>query len=410
MQPPVRRLLVALLAGLGTGILISWSGSTVLQQLPRVLEPVGTLWLNGIRMTVVPLVMSLLFAGIVAPDESGGLARLGVRTLVVFLALVSAAAIYAALVVPVIVATLPAGATASLAAPLRASAAAGATQTMQAVEHLPSFAQWLTMLVPVNPFAAAADGAMLPLIVFTLAFALAARHVRTAGRQALLVFFRTLSDAMLVLVRWLVAVAPIGIFALIVPPAARLGVTLAGELGLYILTITVALLGLTMLLYPIAAIAGRVAPRAFARAVLPAQAVALGSSSSMAALPALVEGARDRLTLPARVSGFVLPLAVAAFKIATPVTWCTGTLFLARLYGVPVGVSALATLVAGSMLLSFSIPGVPQGAFLLLAPLLATVGVPPEGVGLLLAADTIPDLIGTLANVTGDMTAAVIVA
>jgi Na+/H+-dicarboxylate symporter len=128
----------------------------------------------------------------------------------------------------------------------------------------------------------------------------------------------------------------------------------------------------------------------------------------LASLPALVEGARA-LGLPAPVTGFVLPLSVSTFKVATPITWMMGTLFLAKLYGVALGTPSLITIAISAVALSLTIPGVPQGAQLLLAPLLVTYGIPAEGVALLIAADTIPDLVGTMTNVTGDLVVAAIV-
>jgi Na+/H+-dicarboxylate symporter len=148
-------------------------------------------------------------------------------------------------------------------------------------------------------------------------------------------------------------------------------------------------------------------PRFF-RAGLPAQAVAFSSSSSLASLPALIDSA-GRLDVPPSQAGFVLPLAVSSFKVANAVAWLTGTMFLARLYGVPLGVSEYLTVVASSIALSFATPGVPNGGFLLLAPVLASVSVPAAGVALLIAVDAIPDLFATVANVSGDFAAAAIV-
>jgi proton glutamate symport protein len=137
--------------------------------------------------------------------------------------------------------------------------------------------------------------------------------------------------------------------------------------------------------------------------------VALSSSSSLASLPALVEGARA-LGLPVSVGGFVLPLSVSTFKVATPISWLLGTLFLAKLYGVTLASGAVLSIAFLSVVLSLTIPGVPQGAVLLLAPVLVQYGIPAEGVALLLAADTIPDLVGTMTNVTGDMVVGAVVA
>jgi Na+/H+-dicarboxylate symporter len=162
-----------------------------------------------------------------------------------------------------------------------------------------------------------------------------------------------------------------------------------------------------LLMYPVATVAGRIPLGWFTRGVLPAQAVALSSSSSLASLPTLVEGGRA-LGMPAPITGVVLPVSVSVFKVATPITWLVGTLFLAKLYGVALGTTALVTIAAAAVALSLTIPGVPHGAQLLLASLLSTYGIPAEGIGILIAVDTIPDLFATMTNVTGDFVVAAV--
>ncbi len=159
-----------------------------------------------------------------------------------------------------------------------------------------------------------------------------------------------------------------------------------------------------------AAIGGRVPLRRFARAALPPQLIAFSSSSSLASLPALIDSAETRLALPPRVTGFVLPLAVTAFKIAAPVSWTLGALFVGRFYGIELHASQLATIAVASVFLTVASPGVPRGAFLMLTPLFHAIGLPIEGIGILIAVDAIPDLFATVLNVTGDLTAAVLVA
>ncbi len=402
-----QRVLYALLAGLVVGIAISLSGSPVLARVVSVVEPIGTLWVNAIRMTVVPLVVSLLITGVASTADSGAVGRLGARSFVTFLALIAIAAVFAVIVGPSLFRWLPVSAEG--AAALRASVTATAGQTAKDLQSMPGFAQWLTSLIPANPVRAAADGAMLPLVIFTLAFALATSRLDTDRRAAVVRFFGGVSDAMLVLVRWLIIIAPIGVFALIIVPAARLGVMVAGAIGYYIVASSVALFLFTLVLYPVAMVAARMSLARFARAVWSAQAVAFSSSSSLASLPALVEGAERELGVSPALSGFVLPLAVSTFKVATPITWTVGALFLARLYGIELHFTQLITLAAAALALSFSIPGVPNAAFLIVVPLFVNIGIPPEGVGLLIAADAIPDLFGTMTNVTGDMTACAIV-
>ncbi|HEX7200977.1 MAG TPA: cation:dicarboxylase symporter family transporter, partial [Dongiaceae bacterium] len=148
----------------------------------------------------------------------------------------------------------------------------------------------------------------------------------------------------------------------------------------------------------------------FARAALPAQLFAFSSSSSIAALPALVEAAERDLALPERMQGFVLPLAVSVFKVAAPVSWPIGTFFIGRFYGIELHPAQLGVILLAAVFLAFAVPGVPRGAFLMLTPLFLAIGLPAEGIGILIAIDAVPDLFATVLNVTGDLTAAVLVA
>jgi len=166
----------------------------------------------------------------------------------------------------------------------------------------------------------------------------------------------------------------------------------------------------TALIYPVVAVFGRVSMARFARAVLPAQLIAFSSSSSIASLPALVESAERGLGLPGKVSGFVLPLAVSTFKLAAPVSWTVGALFVGWFYGIPLHVRELATVAFAAVFLAFATPGIPRGAFIMLAPLFVAIGLPAEGIGILIAVDAIPDTLATVLNVTGDLAATVLVA
>jgi Na+/H+-dicarboxylate symporter len=403
----IRRVFVGLIAGLVIGSVVAAWGNPSALRLATWLEPIGTLWINAIRMTVVPLVVSLLFVGVASAERGGEVGRLGAFAFGSFGVLLVAAAVIAILLAPPLLRDMKLNAGAALQ--LRDSATSTAAATGAQLERLPGFAAWVVGLVPANPIRAAADGAMMPLIVFTLLLALASRHIEPALRESLIGFFGAIAGAMTTIVGWIIAAAPVGIFAVVVGAASRFGVGLAGAMGYYIVAMS-ALLGLfTLLLYPFAVVIGRVRLPAFARALVPSQVVALGSSSSLATLPALIDGGRA-LRLPSAVSGFVLPLAVSTFKVATPITWTMGTLFLARLYGVSMGPGAVVAIALTSVVLSLSIPGVPQGALLLLAPVITAYGIPAEGIALLIAADTIPDLVATMTNVTGDLTAAAMVA
>jgi Na+/H+-dicarboxylate symporter len=403
----VHRVVIGLIAGLIVGSVIGATHSAMALRVVSWIEPVGQIWVNAIRMTIVPLVVSLLFVSIAQRDASHRLGRLGVVTIATFFGLLLFAAFVAVLLAPPLMADMKLAPEA--AAALKAAASSSASGTASQVTQLPGISAWLTALVPANVIKAAADGAMLPLILFTLLFALAAREIDTSLRQALVDFFASISGAMTLIVGWIIAVAPIGVFALVVAAASRVGVALAGAMAYYILAISAVLMLFTLLMYPIVATVGGIPLPIFARGMLPPQLVALSSSSSLASLPALVESS-ERLALPKEISGFVLPLSVSIFKVATPITWVLGTTFLARLYGVPIGSGTVLAVAFTSVALSLTIPGVPQGAQLLLAPVLVTYGIPAEGVALLIAADTIPDLVGTMTNVTGDLVVGTVVA
>jgi len=400
------RVLVALGAGLAGGAAIAASGNVRLLHAADAIIPIGTLWVNAIRMTVVPLVVSLLITGVASAADLRAIGRIGGRTLLVFFLLLLGVAAVVMPLAPLAFALLPESAPGLAQLPAGAAEAAG---QLAAGGTATDFSSWLTSLIPVNPVAAAADGAMLQLILFTLLLALAIARSPSAARETLLGFFRALTEAMLVLVRWVVALAPIGVFGLVLPLAAHSGVALAGAVGFYIAVYSVASLIVILLLYPVAALFGGVSVRPFTRAALPAQLIAFSSSSSIASLPALIEGAERGLGLSGRVSGFVLPLAVSTFHIAAPVSWSIGALFVGWFYGVDLHVTQLATVAFAAIFLAFAAPGVPRGAFLMLAPLFLAIGLPVEGIGILIAVDAIPDLFATTLNVTGDLVAAAIV-
>jgi proton glutamate symport protein len=393
--------IVALLAGLGAGLLVLAYPTPPLLMLVGIIEPIGIIWVNAIRMTVIPLVVALLITGVASATDLRTVGGIGARAFASFLALLTASAIFGLLVVPPLFGWLRVdrATTRSLG---------GAVQESQA-SAVPGFAEWLVGIVPTNPVKAAADGMMLPLVVFVLAFGLALLTVPAQRRAVVVGFFGGVGDAMLVIVRVVIAFAPIGVFALMVPVASRTGLAAAGALGYYVAAVSAVQILAIALLYPLARVAAGVSIPKFARAVFPAQAVAVSSSSSLASLPALVDGADRRLGLPQDVTGVVLPLAVSTFKMGTPLIWLVAVVFLARLYGVPLGTLQLVGVAVTAILTSFSTPGVPHGWLLVITPLVAAIGIPVEGIGLLIAVDAIPDIFATALNVTADMVAASIV-
>lgn len=402
------RVLIALGAGIVGGIALAYVDPALSRPVIAIIEPFGTLFVNAIRMTVVPLVVSSLIVGVASTDDRAMLARVGGRGLVVFVVLLTISGVLAALVSPPLLARVqldPAAiAQVRAASPSASSVAAGA-------KALQGPAAWFVSIVPANAVSAAVDGAMLPLIVFALALGLALGRVEFNGRSEVVTFFRAISESMLVLVQWILVAAPVGVFALALPLVTRLGLAAVGALAVYVVLVSAAAIGLIIVvLIPAATLVGGVPVRQFINAALPGQVVAFSSRSSLAALPALIESARTRLGMSDEITGFFLPFATAMFRIAAPFSLTAGAVFLSRLYGTNLTAAQLGTVVVTAVVTSFSAPGIPGGSIIVMVPVLASIGLPMEGLGILLGVDTIPDIFRTTANVTGQLTAATIVA
>lgn len=393
------RVFIGLVLGLAAGLFVLAHPSPAALAVVHAIAPIGTLWVNAIRMTVVPLVFALLVTGIAATSDMHTVRVLGVRTLITFIGLLAVSTIVALVVAPALFVGLHVDASTRAQLAHAGTGAAG----------VPAFAEWVTTLVPVNPVKAAADGDMLPFVVFAIAFALALLTVAPARREAVLDVLRGIGDAMLAIVRWVIELAPIGVFALMLSIASRTGLAAAGALAYYVAAAAVAHLILILALYPLAPLVARLSVVRFARAAFPVQAVAVATSSSLASLPAMIDSADRRLDLPVEASGVVLPLAVSTFKLAAPVVWMIAAVFLAKFYGVPLTAGQMTVIAVTAVLTSFSTPGVPHGALLVMTPLVATMGIPVEGIGLLIAVDAIPDIGATTVNVTGDLLASAIV-
>jgi proton glutamate symport protein len=386
--------LIGLAAGLGAGAAIAATASPALLAAGPAAEVVGTLWINAILMTILPLVVSKLVVSIAGQEDPRALGQAGWRAAVLFVALLGGAAVISTAVMPSLFAHLPIDAASS--ASLRAAAPGLARETAP-----PTAAQSLLGFVPSNAVRAAADGAIVPLLVFTIAFALGASRIPRELRDPLVTLFKSIDAAITVLLHWIVALAPIGVFALGFGLAVRAGGAIVAALAYYIAVSSIAQILFTAALYVVVFAGAGVSIRQFARAAAPAQVVAFGTHSSMASLPAMIEGAETRLRLSSRATGFVLPLSLAVFKYSGPIWFITVTYFVARLYGLAIDPSRTAAVVLASIVTSFAVGGVPSGAAVVVAPVLAAAGLPVEAMGVLLAVDPIPNAFRTVANVTG---------
>jgi Na+/H+-dicarboxylate symporter len=366
------------------------------------------LWVNALRMIVLPLVVSHIVLAIAASAGRASAGRVGALSLFGFLALLAAAAAFTMLVgLPLVngLAIDPA-----TQAQFREHAGIAAAASSGPVEQSGTFTEWLLGLLPTNVFRAAANDEVLPVLIASVLFAIAVSRIGADQRAIIVGFFEAVRDATHVLVGWILVVLPIGVFAVALPLTAETGFEAAGLLGWFVLVVCALLIGFTFILYPITALLGRVSMSRFAWGVAPSQAVAMGSRSSLATLPALMEGADKRLGVPTEVGSFVLPLAVSAFKVNRTISSPLKLLFLAHVYGITLDPGTVALFIPTVMLLSFSSPGIPSGGFLVTMPFYLAAGIPVEGIVLLKAVDAVPDIFKTLVNVTADMSVATIVA
>lgn len=387
-------LIFALLAGLAIGAALRAFDPGVADSAILLADPVGTLWVNSIRMTVIPLVVSTVLAALLAPGSRALFARLGWR----------AAALLGVLALTIASASVVAAQSAFTWFSLDdARAAASGLAAADAAAAAPGFREWLVSLIPVNPVKAAADGAMLPLLIFTIAFGLAASKLLEPRRDVIRDLAEAVSEAMLRIVQAVLYLAPLGVFALSLVLAARLGASAVGALGVFVAVVVLLCVLVIAVFYPLVGVASATSVRDFAAASAAGQAVAFSSRSSLAALPAMLEGARTRLSVHRDLPGFFLPISASIFRPGSAVAIPVGAVFVAQLYGVDLGVTDLATIAVTSALLTFSVPAIPGGTILIMAPVLATVGIPVAGIGVLLALDAIPDMFRTAANATGHM-------
>ena len=399
------RVLLGLVAGFLLGLALAGAGSsTVAAALLTILTPVGTIFMNLFRMTVIPLVASMVVASVGSLASSGALGRVAVRAAILALALVAVTAVATVMIATPVLGRIHIDQDAAMALRGPIDAPAAAVPAAAA----PALVQWVVDLVPPNVVKAAADGAMLPVILFSALFGVALGRVVPERREAVLRVMQGIADAMQRLVAAILELAPFGVFALAVPLASKLGLAAAGAVIAYIgLVVTLTVLAAVLLLYPVGILAGSMTPRAFIALCAPAQAVAFASRSSLAALPAMIESA-ERADMPPLVSRFVLPLAASVSRVGAAVAQPVGVLFLARLYGIALSPAQLASVVFPVMLTTFAVGGIPGGSIIAMVPILAAVNLPIEGIGILLAVDTIPDMFRSAANATGSMTLAAV--
>ena len=395
---PTWRVLIALVLGLLAGALSAGNGWS--QGAATVASTIGGIWLDALKMTVIPLIVALLVVGIVGGAEAAREGGTAARSMLWFVVILTGSAVFGGLVMPLLLGAFPLPQTA--AAALRAGL--GAIDPKAAAGSVPVLADFVKGIIPANVVKAASDGAILPLVVFTLLFAFAIARIAPEKRIPLVAFLDAIAEAMLVIIGWVLWLAPVGVLALAFTVGVGAGGAAFGAVLHYM--VLVSLLGITVMLagYAVALFGARWSLPRFARAMIPPQAVAISTQSSLASLPAMLGAARE-LGVPAAGADVTLPLSVALFRATGPAMNMGVAIYVAHWLGValtPWQIAVGVAVAAATTYSAVSLPG--QLSFVTnIAPISLSMGLPIEPLAILIAVETIPDIFRTLGNVTMDV-------
>ena len=378
-----------LVAGLVAGLMLA--DSMLLGQIERPVALVGTLWLRALQMTIIPLVAALLVLGISQMAQAARAGATARRMLAIMLAALVFSGVVSALFMPMLLGAFP----------IPDSASAMLVAGDGSAQQVPEIWAFLESLVAPNLIAAAAETAMLPLTIFFALFAVAVARLPQPQQDVMVGFFHALANVMLTLIGWVLWAAPLGVFALAVGVAARSGGGAFAALAHYILVVSA--MGAIVLLaaYVLGITLGRKSPLLFAREMIPAQAVAISTQSSLASLPTMLASTR-RMGVRESTAEFVLPLAVAIFRATSPAMNMAVAIYVAYLAGVTLTPAALVAGIAVALIISVGSVSLPGSISFVVSigPIALAMGVPVEPLAILVAVEMLPDIMRTLANVT----------
>ncbi|GAB6933452.1 dicarboxylate/amino acid:cation symporter [Calditerricola satsumensis] len=392
------KILIGILCGLAAGVGLQSAPAGLAQPLVQyALQPIGDLFLRAIKMLVVPLVFFSVISGTANVANPKTLGRIGAKTLALYL-ITTALAITLALIAANL--TDP-----GTGVPLDRQQAGNVE-----IKEAPPVTQTLLSIIPTNPIDALANGDMLPIIAFALFVGLAmaslgerVQLLRDACEQANVVMMR-LVDAVMKL-------APYGAFALMAVAITKAGLDLIGSMFVYLLTVIGTLLIHAGVVYSLMVrYLGKMSPRTFFRGMLPAMEVAFATSSSSATLPVTMEQVERELRVPKSVSSFVLPVGATMNMDGTAIMMGVASVFIAQAYGVDLTLWQQATIVLTATLASIGTAAVPSAGLVMLTMVLTAVGLPVEGIALVMGVDRLVDMCRTVVNITGDACVAVCVA
>lgn len=392
--------LLALVAGLLLGAVAQSLGDGFREPALKAATIVGGLWLNALKMTVIPLVVALLVIGIAKGAEAAKAGRIAARSIVMFVIIITGSAVFGAIVTPLLLQIFPLSEQSAEA--LRAGLAA--IDPAAASGTVPAVADFFATIIPENVAASATNGDVLSLTIFALLLGLALARVETQRRASVVNFFEGLGDALMIIIGWVLTVAPIGVFALGFAVGSGAGAAAFAGLAHYIVIVSAVGALVVLVGYGVATVGGRIGPLAFAKAMIAPQAVAISTQSSLASLPAML-GATRLLNINQRVADVTLPLAVALFRATGPAMNIAVVIYVAHWLGTDVSMAQLVAAVAVASLASYGAVSLPGqiSFFSSIAPISMAMGVPIAPLALLVAVEMIPDIFRTLGNVTMDV-------
>lgn len=399
--------LLGMVTGFAVGLLAKESGAPLLLQLKEVAEPVGVVWTNALRMIVIPLMVSYIVLAINSAASARTAGKLGGLAMISYLAMLASAAVFTFTIGAELVTMIPADEAARSA--FRSLGGRADIPVVTPSASAPSVTGWLTAMVPSNPFRAAVDDNFIGVVVSTVLFALAILQISAEKRRTLIGFFEAAAETSSVVIGWIIYLLPVAAFALSYVIAIETGLSVATSIGYYVAVLSALLFTMTVLLYPVTAVIARVSIKRFFAAVAPALAVGAGTRSSIAALPAMLDGAENKLGVRREVSGFILPLSVSTFKLNPAISQPCELMFFIAMFDLSPSPAALLSFSVTTLLLSFASAGIPSGSKLLSWPVFLAMGVPVEALVMMKIIDAIPDIFKTLLNVTADMSVTVIV-
>jgi Na+/H+-dicarboxylate symporter len=403
------KIFTGLVAGILVGIVARVPDLGVVQRAVRtvvlMLEPLGIMFIRLLTMTIVPLIVASLFVGVASLGDVRRLGRIGGKTLAWFAGSTLIAATIG------LAAALAAGLGDGLDQATRESLTTQFEQhgTAAAQMATPSLAQTLLAMIPSNPFAAASQGELLPLIVAVCIFGAAATALRSDGTRAVVSFFDGVNELSMVVIRWLMTLAPAAVFLLIAATVAKSGLDLLRSLALYCAVVLVATaVQVALVLAPALRLGARLHVADFLRNTGDVLMLAFSTASSSVALPVSIEAARDRLGISNEIASFVLPTGVTLNKNGAAVYKAVTAVFIANLYGVVLGPGTLLTIVLVSTVAAFSGAGVPGSSLVTTLIVLNAIGLgvhSEAAIALVVAVDRpldmVRSMVNTLANLVG---------